>query len=229
MQLSHETIYAYLYVRGRTGLNTQLIRYLRQQRPRRRSVTEPASRRGEIPEMLSIEERPAEVADRTVPGHWEGDLIIGKQHQSAIGVLVERVTRLVILVHLPAKDAASVREAFAEEIKHLPEQLITSLTYDQGREMMEHRLLSQQTRVRVYFAHPHSPWERGTCENTNMLIRGFFPKGTDFTSIPRTELKWVQRLLNERPRQTLNWRTPAQAFAEAYAKIMADQAVALAP
>jgi IS30 family transposase len=163
-------------------------------------------------DMISIEERPKEVEDRTIPGHWEGDLIIGKGHGSAIGTLVERTTRFTILVPLKRKDARSVREAFAREFKRLPEQVRQSMTYDQGTEMSEHRLFTKSTKMMVYFAHPHSPWERGTNENTNMLVRDFFPKGTDFKDISRYKIKKVQDLLNTRPRKVINWKFPVDAF-----------------
>jgi IS30 family transposase len=212
MHISHESIYTYLYVLPRGELKKELIGYLRQKRPIRRSRTRLNDRRGVIPEMISIEERPAEVADRAIPGHWEGDLIMGPSNRTAIGTLVERTTRTVLLVPLGAKDASSVRRAFARTMKTLPHQLALSLTYDQGREMSEHRLFTAETKIQVYFAHPHSPWERGTNENTNGLIRDFFPKGTDFSTISNKELRRVQDLLNERPRKTLDWSTPKEAF-----------------
>ena len=208
MRVSHETIYTYLYVLPRGALKRELLRALRHRRSRRASH----DRRGSIPDMISIEERPAEVADRTVPGHWEGDLIMGRRHASALGTLVERTTRTTLLVPLRAKDATSVRRAFAREMQSLPQQMARSLTYDRGKEMTEHRLFTQETSIQVYFAHPHSPWERGTNENTNGLIRQFFPKGTDFLTVSRREIKHVQNLLNGRPRKVLNWRTPSEAF-----------------
>ena len=162
--------------------------------------------------MLSIEERPDEVADRTVPGHWEGDILIGKNRQSAMGSLVERSTRTTILVPLQSKKAAEVRKAFAKEALQLPEQMRLTLTYDQGREMAEHKKFTKDTKIKVYFAHPASPWERGTNENTNGLIRQFFPKGTDFSKIPLKEIKHAQDLLNGRPRKVLDWETPYEAF-----------------
>jgi IS30 family transposase len=162
--------------------------------------------------MLSIEERPAEGADRTVPGHWEGDLIVGRRNASALGTLVARTTRTTLLVPLRAKDATSVRQAFAREMRTVPQQMARSLTYDQGKEMAEHELFTQETRVQVYFAHPHSPWERGTNEHTNGLIRQCFPTGTDCSRVPRRQIKQVQTLLNARPRKGLNWRAPSQAF-----------------
>lgn len=214
MQVSRETIYTYLYVLPRGTLKKELIGYLRHKQPARRSRTRVNDKRGRIPEMISIEERPAEVADRTVPGHWEGDLIMGANNRSAIGTLVERTTRTVLLVPLKEKDATSVRKAFAREMKRLPQQLALTLTYDQGKEMSEHKLFTAETKIQVYFAHPHAPWERGINENTNGLIRDFFPKGTDFSTISRGEIKRVQTMLNERPRKTLNWKTPKEAIAE---------------
>jgi len=212
MRLSHETIYTSLYVLPRGALKRELLSYLRQRRPSRRRRGHRTPRHERIPSMLSIEERPAAVADRTVPGHWEGDLLVGRRNASALGTLVERTTRATLLVPLQAKDARSVRLAFARELRTLPQQLRVSLTYDQGTEMAEHRLFTKMTRMRVYFAHPHSPWERGTNENTNGLLRQFFPKGTDFTRITPQQIKHVQWLLNGRPRKVLQWRTPAEVF-----------------
>lgn len=214
MHISHESIYTYIYMLPRGELKKELQSYLRQHHRVRKRRTGERERRGQIPEMISIDERPEEVAGRSVPGHWEGDLIMGKDHQSAIGTLVERTTRTVILVHLPQKDAETVRRAFAKEFKKVPKQMAKSLTYDRGCEMSQHKLFTAETEMVVYFAHPRSPWERGTCENTNGLIRDFFPKGTDFGKVPRKELKRVQKLLNERPRNVLGWRTPAEAFAD---------------
>jgi IS30 family transposase len=163
--------------------------------------------------MLSIEERPAEVAERSVPGHWEGDLILGKYKRSALGTLVERTTRYTILVPLGEhKDAASVREAYAEAFKSLPVELKKSLTYDQGKEMSEHEQFTIDTGIQVYFAHPGSPWERGTNENTNGLIRQYFPKGTDFTQVSKEEILEVQRKLNDRPRRALGYLKPDEVI-----------------
>ena len=212
MRVSHETIYTYLYVLPRGALKRELLRCLRHRRKHRKNRRARHDRRGHIPDMLSIEERPAEVAERTVPGHWEGDLLMGRWHASALGTLVERTTRTTLLVPLRAKDATSVRQAFAREMRTLPRQMTRSLTYDRGMEMAEHKLFTRETRIQVYFAHPHSPWERGTNENTNGLIRQFFPKGTDFSKVSRREIKHVQDLLNGRPRKVLNWRTPSEAF-----------------
>lgn len=212
MRISHETIYTYLYVLPRGALKRELLRCLRHRRKHRQSRRAVHDRRGLIPAMLSIEERPAEVADRTVPGHWEGDLLMGRRHASALGTLVERTTRFTLLVPLRTQEPRHVRRAFAREMRTLPRQLTKSLTYDRGREMLEHRLFTRDTQVQVYFAHPHSPWERGTNENTNGLIRQFFPKGTDFSQVSRREVKQVQALLNGRPRKVLNWRFPCEAL-----------------
>jgi len=165
-----------------------------------------------IEDMLSIEERPKEVEDRIIPGHWEGDLIIGKSNRSALGTLVERTTRTTILVPVESREAEVVAKAFAKEVKKLPQQMKLTLTYDQGREMASHKLFTDITGVKVYFAHPRSPWERGTNENTNGLIRQFFPKGTDFNKVSRYEVKKVQDLLNGRPRAALGFRKPYEVF-----------------
>jgi IS30 family transposase len=215
MHVSAETIYSYLYVLPKGELKKDLIRGLRHQH-QRRYKKDRKMRKGvqmRLADMISIEERPKEVADRSVPGHWEGDILIGGQReQSALGTLVERTTRTTLLIPLKGKSAKEVRKAFSREIKKLPKKICLSLTYDQGREMAEHKLLTKETKVKVYFAHPRSPWERGTNENTNGLIRHFFPKGTDFNKIPRKEIKRAERLLNERPRKVLNWKTPYQAM-----------------
>ncbi len=211
MRISHEAIYTYLYVLPSGALKRELARYLRRRHRFRRPHKVRLSSRP-IQDLISIDERPKEVADRTVPGHWEGDLLVGHANASALGTLVERTTRFTLLVPLKAKDAATVRQAFARELRTLPRQLRRSLTYDQGPEMREHRLFTKQTKMRVYFAHPSSPWERGTNENTNGLLRQFFPKGTRFTQVSRAEIKRVQLLLNDRPRKILDWHSPAHAF-----------------
>jgi len=212
MRVSPETLYTYLYVLPRGQLKRELIRALRRRHHVRRPWTRPRRPTNPIQDYLSIDERPAEVADRTVPGHWEGDLLVGRRNASALGTLVERTTRFTLLVPLAAKDAASVRRAFARELRTLPQQVRRSLTYDQGQEMREHRLFTRATQMQVYLAHPHSPWERGTNENTNGLLRQFFPKGTNFTTLTRREIKHVQALFNDRPRKVLNWHSPAHAF-----------------
>lgn len=214
MRISHEAIYRYIYVLPRGTLKTTLIKGLRQEHAyrRKRKTADHDEQRGKIADMLSIEERPAEVADRSVPGHWEGDLIIGKYKRSAIGTLVERATRYVILVPLKAKDAQSVREAYAREFQKLPREIAKTLTYDQGKEMSEHKQFTIDTGIQVYFAHPGAPWERGTNENTNGLIRQYFPKGTEFDKVPIRELKRVQRRLNDRPRAVLNYMKPDEVI-----------------
>ncbi len=211
MRISHEAIYTYLYVLPSGALKRELARYLRRRHRFRRSHKVRLSSRP-IQDLVSIDARPQEVADRTVPGHWEGDLLVGHANASALGTLVERTTRFTLLVPLTAKDASTVRQAFARELRTLPAQLRRSLTYDQGPEMREHRLFTKHTKMRVYFAHPHCPWERGTNENTNGLLRQFFPKGTRFTQVSRAEIKRVQVMLNDRPRKILNWHSPAHAF-----------------
>ncbi len=215
MQVSHEAIYQYIYVLPRGELKQLLIKGLRQERKHRRPQKrgDTTETRGKIANMLSIEERPAEVADRSVPGHWEGDLILGKYKHSALGTLVERTTRYTILVPLGEhKDAASVREAYAEAFKSLPAELKKSLTYDQGKEMSEHEQFTIDTGIQVYFAHPGSPWERGTNENTNGLIRQYFPKGTDFTQVSKEQILEVQRKLNDRPRRALGYLKPDEVI-----------------
>lgn len=214
MRIAPESIYTYLYTLPKGALKKELLSYLRRKRKRRhrRKSTEKPLVERKIEAMISIEERPAEVADRTIPGHWEGDLIVGKNRQSYLGTLVERTTRTVVLVPLKNKSAEEVRKAFAKEAKKLPSHMRLSLTYDQGREMAQHKLFTRETQMQVYFAHPASPWERGTNENTNGLIRQFFPKGTDFHKVSRKEVKHVQHLLNGRPRKSLHWQTPYEAF-----------------
>ena len=214
MRISHETIYSYLYVLPRGTLKRKIVSSLRQHHIHRRKRNKDRRKPGSIQDYLSIEERPKEVADRIVPGHWEGDLIVGHRNTSAIGTLVERTTRMTFLVKLEDKDAMTVRRAFSEEFRQLPKGLKRTLTYDQGAEMAQHKLFSKETEITVYFAHPHSPWERGTNENTNYLIRQYFPKGTDFTKISKNRLKEVQDELNDRPRKTLSWQTPHEKFYE---------------
>lgn len=212
MHLSPEAIYTYLYVLPRGTLKKELLACLRQNRKYRHKQRRGVQAERKIEDMLSIEERPKEVADRIIPGHWEGDLIIGKNNRSALGTLVERTTRTTILIPIKNREAETVAKAFAEEANKLPRQMKLSMTYDQGREMAEHKLFTNITGVKVYFAHPRSPWERGTNENANGLIRQFFPKGTDFTKVSRAEVKKAQHLLNGRPRKTLNWQTPYAVF-----------------
>ncbi len=230
MRISHEAIYQALYIQGRGALRRELTACLRTGRalrvPRARSRGRGKSHVG--PEVL-ISQRPAEAGDRAVPGHWEGDLILGLG-SSAVGTLVERTTRFTMLLHLPPMDghgcgprmkngpalaghgAEAVRDAVAREITTLPEQLRRSLTWDQGAEMSQHARLRIDTGVAVYFCDPHSPWQRGTNENTNGLLRQYFPKGTDLSLHSADDLAAVAAALNARPRKTLGWRTPAETF-----------------
>lgn len=209
MRISHEAIYQYIYILPRGTLKQTLIKALRQERRyrRKKGKRNPSEEtRGKIADMLFIEERPAEIADRVVPGHWEGDLILGKYKRTALGTLVERTTRKTILVPLKAKDAQSVRRAYTRELRLLPRELVKTLTYDQGQEMSGHKRFALDTGIKVYFAHPASPWERGTNENTNGLIRQYFPKGTEFDKVSRREIKRAERELNDRPRKVLHWK-----------------------
>lgn len=214
MRVSHESIYQYLYCLPRGELKKELMKGLRQERKLRLDRKAIHARRLGIRDIISISERPEEVNNRIVPGHWEGDLIVGKFHRSAIGTLVERTTRLTLLVPLKEKDAFSVRTAFAEAFKRIPKQFAKTLTYDRGLEMAEHKLFTSETEIQVYFADPHSPWQRGTNENTNGLIRQYFPKGTDFKAVPITAIREAERRLNSRPRKTLGFYTPSERFYE---------------
>ena len=214
MHISHETIYRSLYVQGRGELRRELAACLRTGRAARRPQGG-TDARGKIPAMVMISERPAEVADRAVPGHWEGDLILGRNSKSAIGTLVERSTRFVILLHLPdGQGADQVRRAMTTAIITLPEALRRSITWDQGKEMSQHAQFHIDTGVDVYFCDPHAPWQRGSNENTNGLLRQYFPKGTDLTVHDAAALQAAADSLNGRPRQTLNWMTPSEKLNE---------------
>jgi len=214
--VSHETIYRSIYVQARGSLKREVEAQLRTGRTLRKPRKQNAGDgRGKhrIPDMLLISERPAEVADRAIPGHWEGDLIIGEDGASQIGTLVERTTRAVMLVHLPGtREADVVAAALTEVIKTLPSELAKTLTWDQGIEMARHPDVTIATDVKIYFCHPHSPWERGSNENTNGLLRQYFPKGTDLSVHTAEHLAFVARELNGRPRKTLGWKTPAEAI-----------------
>lgn len=217
MRVSHETIYQSLFIQARGALRLELARYLRSGRTHRRR-RRPAEGRGHLLDMVLISARPAEVADRAVPGHWEGDLVIGKAGHSAIGTLIERQTRFVLLLHLAhGRMAEHVRTALAAKILELPAQLRRSLTWDRGKEMAEHARFTVDTGVQVYFCDPHSPWQRGANENVNGLLRQYFPKGTDLSGYDAAQLDAVAAELNARPRQTLGWLTPSEAFTRAVA------------
>jgi IS30 family transposase len=217
MRVSHETIYQSLYVQGRGALRKELAACLRSGRAARR----PRSRlehRGQIADMVMISERPAEADDRAVPGHWEGDLIMGKDNRSAVGTLVERATRYVLLLHLPdGHGAAAVRQAMTAAIQTLPDKLRRSITWDQGKEMSHHVQFSVDTGVQIYFCDPHSPWQRGSNENTNGLLRQWMPKGTDLSVHTAADLAEIERKLNGRPRETLGFLKPCEKLAEVLA------------
>jgi len=217
MRVSHETIYRSLFVQARGALRRELTRCLRSGRARRKPHRR-VNRGGELRDMVLLSARPADVADRAVPGHWEGDLIIGKAGESAIGTLVERTTRYVLLLDLrQGRLAAQVRAQLAAKILELPEHLRRSLTWDRGKEMGEHVRFTIDTGVQVYFCDPHSPWQRGSNENVNGLLRQYFPKGTDLSVHRARHLDAVAAELNARPRQTLDWLTPSEAFARVVA------------
>jgi IS30 family transposase len=212
MQVSHETIYKALYVQGRGELRRELHRCLRTGRALRkpRARTQQGSRQGRIPNMVNISERPAEANDRAVPGHWEGDLIIGKNQASQIGTLVERSTGFVQLLHLPTnRNAETVADAMIAAIKNLPAELRRTVTWDQGHEMAQHARISIEAGIDVYFCDPHSPWQRGSNENTNGLLRQYFPKGTDLSVHSARYLADVAAELNERPRKRFDWHSPS--------------------
>ncbi|HEV8278245.1 MAG TPA: IS30 family transposase [Streptosporangiaceae bacterium] len=215
MHVSHETIYQSLYVQGRGALRRELAACLRTGRALRKPRRKASERRGRIPGMVMISERPAEAADRAVPGHWEGDLIMGAGNRSAIGTLVERTTRYCLLLHLPAgHDPATVAAAMTATISTLPAMLRRSMTWDQGKEMIHHAAITLATGLQIYFCDPHSPWQRGSNENTNGLLRQYFPKHTSLAHYTRADLQAVALELNDRPRQTLGWRSPAQALTQ---------------
>jgi IS30 family transposase len=214
MSVSAETIYKSVYVQGRGTLRKELAACLRSGRAVRKRPGRMETR-GLIPDMVLISERPAEIEDRAVPGHWEGDLIIGANNKSAIGTLVERKTRFVMLLHLPdGYGATEVRQAMAAKIITLPQALRRSITWDQGREMSEHLQFSVDTGVDIYFCDPRSPWQRGSNENTNGLLRQYFPKGTDLSQHTAADLDAAADSLNGRPRQTLGWMTPSETLTE---------------
>ena len=213
MRVSPETIYQSIYVQGRGGLRRELAKHLRTGRVLRTPRRRDGERRGRIPGMINISERPPEVEDRAVPGHWEGDLLIGANGDSAIGTLVERMTGFAMLLHLPDNHGAlAVQEAITTKMSQLPEILRQTLTWDQGSEMANHVQIAAATELDIYFCDPHSPWQRGTNENTNGLLRQYFPKGTDLSFHGAGYLDYVAAELNNRPRKRLNWKTPAEAL-----------------
>jgi transposase, IS30 family len=212
-QVSHETIYRSLYIQARGALKKELLAHLRRTRVMRRSRhhTQKTGDHGRITDTVSISERPATVEDRAVPGHWEGDLLCGS-NSSQIATLVERKTRYVMLVKIPSKDTETVINALIKHAHKLPDELYKSLTWDRGKEMADHTRFTLATDIKVYFCDPQNPWQRGTNENTNGLLRQYFPKGTDLSVHSQSKLNAVARQLNERPRKTLNFETPAERF-----------------
>ena len=211
--VSHETIYRTLYVQTRGALKKELTAHLRTHRPIRRSrhATAKADLRGRIPDTVSISERPANADDRAVPGHWEGDLLCGSAN-SYIVTLVERHSRYVMLGKIPSRDTRTVVNALIKLARKLPDHLYQSLTWDRGKEMVDHKRFTMATDIQVYFCDPHSPWQRGSNENTNRLLRQYFPKGTDLSVHSQARLNYVARELNERPRETLGFETPKERF-----------------
>ena len=215
MRVSHETIYNVIYAQPRGELKRELIACLRMARAKRWPRSRGEDRRGQMADLLSIHVRPPEVDDRQFPGHWEGDLIKGAGNLSAVGTLVERTTRLLMLVKLPHPNpatAAHVLQAFTDKLNSIAQPMRLSLTYDRGKEMARHQELSANTGIRVYFCDPHSPWQRGTNENTNGLIRQYLPKGTDLSSYSQEQLDAIAHEMNGRPRETLDWATPFEVY-----------------
>lgn len=225
MNISHEAIYLTLYIQGRGELRRELTRYLRQRRWIRQAKGSKVDNRGRIPDMIKISQRPPEVADRAVPGHWEGDILKGSLNDGA-ATLVERTTRYTMLARLPFKPTAEdVRLALTQKMLELPEHLRLSLTWDRGKEMVQHTKFTIDTGIQIYFCDPASPWQRGTNENTNGLLRDYYPKGKSFRGVTQDQLDAVAHELNNRPRQTLGWMSPARAMA----KLLADTGSALTP
>ncbi len=219
-QVSPETIYRSLFIQARGALKKELVAHLRRSRVMRRSRhhTQKTDQHGRITDTVSISERPANVEDRAVPGHWEGDLLFGSKN-SQIATLVERQTRYVMLVKVAGKDTETVIDALIKNARKLPDELYQSLTWDRGKEMADHKRFTLATDIKVYFCDPQNPWQRGSNENTNGLLRQYFPKGTDLSGYSQAKLNAVARRLNERPRKTLNFETPAERFHQTVASI----------
>jgi IS30 family transposase len=221
--VSHEAIYTAIYALPRGELRRELIACLRQDKPMRGRKPKGSERRGKLCNMTNIKERPDEVAGRLVPGHWEGDFILGAGGSSAIGTLVERTTRYVVLVRMPTRKADVAACAFAGALNAIPAPLRKTLTYDQGKEMAQHEHLALTTGMRIFFADPHSPWQRGSNENTNGLLRQYFPKGMSFSALSQIDLDTVAISLNDRPRKTLNFATPREQFTSLLATLNAEK------
>lgn len=219
-QVSHETIYRSLFIQARGALKKELLQHLRRTRAMRRSRhhTQKTDNHGRITDAVSIRERPASAEDRAVPGHWEGDLLFGSNN-SQIATVVERHTRYVMLARVDGKDTETVIDALIKQAQKLPQELYKSLTWDRGKEMADHKRFTLATDIKVYFCDPHNPWQRGSNENTNGLLRQYLPKGTDLSVYSQAKLNAMARRLNERPRKTLDYKTPAERFAQCVASI----------
>jgi transposase, IS30 family len=214
LNVSHETIYHAIYAAPRGALRRELVSLLRQGRGARKPRTRGQDRRGKLVDMVSIHVRPPEANDRLIPGHWEGDLIKGAGNRSAVGTLIDRSTLFLMLVKIDGATAQAALEAYSAAFAPLPEELRKTLTYDQGKEMALHKELAKATGIRIYFCDPHSPWQRGICENTNGLLRQYLPKGADLSVLSQRQLDLIAMEMNIRPRKTLDWRTPAEVFME---------------
>ena len=228
LRASHEAIYNVIYAQPRGELKRELVSCLRMARAKRWPRSRGQDRRGQISDLLSIHVRPPEVADRQFPGHWEGDLIKGSKNGSAVGTLVERTTRLLILVKLPHPQpatAAHVLQAFTDKLNSVAQPMRKTLTYDRGTEMAHHAQLTENTGVAVYFCDPHSPWQRGTNENTNGLVRQYLPKGTDLSGYSQEQLDAIADLLNARPRKTLDWCSPLEVYGQWLARLQIESDV----
>lgn len=213
MRISHETIYAFIYAMPKCGLRQELIANLRRKHPHRyKHGRDPNKQKARISDMVSIHDRPEEIEGRQVIGHWEGDLIIGKDHGSAVGTLVERKSRYMLLAHLNRHTGEETRLSFTRKLRDVPPELRQSLTYDQGKEMSQHKLLAAELNISVYFCDPRSPWQKGTVENTNGLIRQFLPKGSDLSDVAQEKLDEISHLLNTRPRKILDFQTPKEVY-----------------
>jgi IS30 family transposase len=217
--VSHETIYNAIYLHPRGELKRELIACLRHHNQVRKPRSRGIDRRGQIKDMQSIHIRPPEIEDRIIPGHWEGDLIKGEGNRSSVGTLVERTTRFVVLAKMDNAGTRSVVDSFSAVLNRQPAELRKSMTYDQGREMHGHKILTERTGVQIYFADPHSPWQRGSNENTNGLLRQYMPKGSDLSIYSQDELDAIALSLNTRPRQTLGWKSPLVVYTEHIARL----------
>lgn len=226
-RVSHETIYAAIYAQPRGALKQGLIQALRQRKSKRGHRRTTAAQASFVPEQLRIVHRPEEIEQRLLAGHWEGDFIKGAYNRSAVGVLVERKTRFVVLCKMDGCTAEAALEGFTRRMKTLPEFLRKSLTYDRGSEMACHAELGKRLKIEIWFCDPHAPWQRGSNENTNGLLRQFLPKGMDLSEVSQRDLNYYARLLNGRPRMTLGWKTPDQALAEELANHSPSVALAI--